>query len=85
MRKIDLTGVECPMNFVRTKLALEEMEAGEVLEVLLDAGEPMHNVPKSVIAEGHRVIVVEPDGDQYVIQIEKNKPGAEGDDAAPSP
>jgi len=48
------------MNFVKTKLALEEMGPGEVLEVILDEGEPMRNVPRAVKEEGHRVVRVEP-------------------------
>lgn len=57
--KLDLRGVLCPINFVRTKLKLEEMEINQVLEVILDDGEPMRNVPRSVKEEGHRVIKVE--------------------------
>lgn len=69
---IDLRGVACPMNFVKTKLRLEEMEAGQILEVYLDEGEPIRNVPKSVKAEGHKIIRVdELDGD-YSILIQKS-------------
>ena len=52
---IDLTGETCPMNWVRTKLALEAMATGETLEVWLDAGEPATSVPKSAAAEGHTI------------------------------
>lgn len=58
--ELDLRGVLCPINFVKTKLKLEEMSEGEVLDVILDDGEPMKNVPRSVKAEGHRIIHVEP-------------------------
>ncbi|HXN06116.1 MAG TPA: sulfurtransferase TusA family protein [Nitrospiria bacterium] len=54
--KMDLRGVKCPINFVRTKLKLEMMESGETLEVLLDEGEPAANVPRSVKDEGHQVL-----------------------------
>lgn len=57
--KLDLSGVLCPINFVQTKLALEDMQPGQVLEVILDDGEPIRNVPRSVKEEGHRVIAVE--------------------------
>lgn len=60
---LDLRGTLCPINWVRTKLALEELAEGETLEVILDDGEPMRNVPRSVKAEGHRVLRVEEDGD----------------------
>ena len=56
---IDLRGVLCPINFVKTKLKLEMMESGQVLEVTLDDGEPMRNVPRSIKEEGHKVIKVE--------------------------
>jgi sulfite reductase (ferredoxin) len=52
----DLRGVACPMNFVRTKVALSQLQPGQVLQVLLDEGEPIENVPRSVEAEGHRVL-----------------------------
>ena len=53
---MDFTGVPCPMNFVKTKLALTPMESGQTLEVLLDDGEPIANVPGSVKLEGHEVL-----------------------------
>ena len=56
---IDLRGVLCPMNFVKTKLQLEEMEEGQVLEVVLDDGEAMRNVPRSLKEEGHRIVTVQ--------------------------
>jgi len=56
---LDLRGVLCPINFVQTKLKLEEMELGQVLELILDDGEPMRNVPRSIKAEGQRIIGVE--------------------------
>ncbi len=69
---LDLSGVACPMNFVKTKLRLEDMEPGQLLEVVIDDGEPMRNVPRSVQAEGHKVNVLEalPDG-HYRMVIEK--------------
>lgn len=68
---LDLRGIACPMNFVRTKLALEELAAGQVLEVVLDAGEPVRNVPRSVKAEGHRILAVEKMGEAFRLLIEK--------------
>ncbi|MBF0196547.1 MAG: sulfurtransferase TusA family protein [Planctomycetes bacterium] len=54
--KQDFRGVGCPMNFVKTKIALSPMKSGEVLEILLDDGEPIQNVPGSVKLEGHLVL-----------------------------
>lgn len=74
-RSLDLSGVLCPINFVRTKLELEEMEPGQLLEVILDDGEPMRNVPRSVKAEGHRVVQVEKigNGEKYRLVIERDQ------------
>lgn len=68
---IDLRGVLCPMNFVKTKLKLEGMESGEVLEVFLDDGEPMRSVPRSIKEEGHKIIKVDNLGKDYRILIKK--------------
>ena len=52
-RELDLRGVACPMNFVKTRLLLDKMAVGEVVSVLLDDGEPVESVSSSVGAEGH--------------------------------
>lgn len=71
--QLDLRGVLCPMNFVRIKLQLEEMESGKLLEVILDDGEPMRNVPRSLKEEGHQIIRVEKleSGKYYKLWIKK--------------
>lgn len=57
--ELDLRGVICPYNFVKTKLKLDTMRAGEVLSVFLDEGEPIRNVPLSVSNEGHDILLQE--------------------------
>ncbi len=57
MSALDLTGVVCPLNWVRTRLALERLGAGEELVVRLDPGEPLESVPRSAREEGHEVEV----------------------------
>jgi len=52
----DFRGVACPMNFVKTKIELATMKTGELLEILLDDGAPIKNVPGSVRNEGHHVL-----------------------------
>jgi tRNA 2-thiouridine synthesizing protein A len=59
------------MNFVKTKLALEEMERGEVLEVLLDGGEPIRSVPRSLKEEGHKILLVSRLEDAFAVVVEK--------------
>ena len=68
---LDLRGVACPINFVKTKLKLEEMNKGQILEIVIDPGEPMANVPRSIKEEGHRVIKVDKINDHFRLLIEK--------------
>ena len=60
-KTIDLTGETCPMNWVRTKLALEAMAPGDTLEVWLNQGESAASVPKSAASEGHIIQNTTPD------------------------
>lgn len=62
---LDLRGVICPYNFVKTKLKLETMDPGQHLSVWLDDGDPIRNVPQSVRNEGHRVLAEERDEAGY--------------------
>lgn len=72
-KSIDLTGELCPMNWVRTKLALEAMAPGDTLEVWLDAGEAATSVPGSAAAEGHTIQSATPDDAGRVrVVIQKN-------------
>ncbi|WP_366922329.1 sulfurtransferase TusA family protein [Metallumcola ferriviriculae] len=56
---IDLTGVKCPINFVKAKIELEKINSQETLGFKLDHGEPIKNVPKSLEAEGHEIIKID--------------------------
>ena len=69
--KIDLRGVLCPINFVKTKLKLEMMDSGQILEVILDDGEPIRSVPRSIKEEGHKVVKVENIEGAYRLLIKK--------------
>ena len=72
MQEIDLRGVSCPTNFVKAKLALEEIEAGETVRIILDDGEPVKNVPRSLKAEGHKLLGLrQTDEGHYVLELEK--------------
>ncbi|MDR2354483.1 MAG: sulfurtransferase TusA family protein [Deltaproteobacteria bacterium] len=53
---IDVTSVVCPMTFVKAKMALDDLEEGEILAIRLNAGEPILNVPRSLKDEGHKVL-----------------------------
>lgn len=68
---MDLQGVPCPQNFARVVLRLEAMDEGERLEVFIDDGEPIDNVPLAVLDKGHRIKVKEKVGDMWRLIIEK--------------
>jgi len=70
-KSIDLHGVACPMNFVKTKLALASLDAGDLLAVILDEGDAILNVPRSVKEEGHQVVKVESLGETFRVVIRK--------------
>ena len=67
----DLSGVKCPLNFAQIKVQLFTMRPGEILEVLLDDGAPIENVPESIKSEGHNVLCQEKSGEQWTVLIQK--------------
>lgn len=60
---VDITDVVCPVTFVKAKVALEELEDGDILEIRLNDGEPVQNVPRSIKEEGHQVLKLTENGD----------------------
>ncbi|MEO0532454.1 MAG: sulfurtransferase TusA family protein [Cyanobacteria bacterium P01_A01_bin.123] len=69
--QLDLRGTPCPLNFVRTKLKLERMATGSLLEVWLDAGEPIEQVPDSLTMEGYTIEQLNPQDDFFIVQVRK--------------
>jgi tRNA 2-thiouridine synthesizing protein A len=57
-KELNLRGEVCPYTFVKSKLALEVMQPGQVLQVVVDNDESASNVPRSMQNEGHNVIGV---------------------------
>ena len=53
---VDITDVVCLTTFVKAKIALEELEEGEILSVKMNDGEPVQNVPRSIKEEGHQIL-----------------------------
>lgn len=68
---MNLQGVKCPVNFIKIRLELEKMKAGEVLEVIIDDGEPIDSVPRSLQLEGYEVSGQEPCGEGWRIFVKK--------------
>ena len=71
LKILDLKGTPCPMNYVKAKLFLESLNAGEIIDVLLDDGEPIKNVPKSLEIDGHKILKIEKKGSSYSVIVEK--------------
>ena len=69
--RIDLRGTPCPLNFVRTKLTLERMEPGSLLEVWLDPGEPIEQVPDSLRMDGYGVESVADHTAYFSVQVRR--------------
>ena len=69
---VDITDVVCPVTFVKTKVALEELEDGQILAVHLNDGEPVLNVPRSVKDEGHQILrLIDNEDGTYELIVKK--------------
>lgn len=69
--QLDLRGTPCPINFVRTKLCLEKMAPGELLEVWLDRGEPIEQVPDSLVMEGYTIEEIEDRSGFFALKVRR--------------
>jgi TusA-related sulfurtransferase len=68
---LDLRGTPCPINFVRTKLKLEQMAPEQLLEVWLDPGEPIEQVPDSLQMEGYKIEQIADRTDFFALQVRR--------------
>ena len=68
---LDLKGTPCPINYVKAKLVLEDLQSGDILEMLLDEGEPINNVPKSLENDGHQLLKIEKQDGFYRVVVRK--------------
>ncbi len=69
-KEVDYRAVACPLNYVKTKMALAGLQPGKVLSVILN-GEGKKKVPASIQADGHQVLAVEPEGSLWRVLIRK--------------
>ena len=75
--QLDLRGTPCPLNFVRTKLKLEKMPAGALLEVWLDPGEPIEQVPDSLRMDGYGIEAINDHSSYFALQVRASASEAE--------
>jgi TusA-related sulfurtransferase len=68
-KAIDITAETCPMTFVRTRLALDTLQIGEILLVRLRGEDPLRNVPRAAADQGHDPLdlIAEPDGSWLLV------------------
>ena len=69
---VDVTDVVCPVTFVKAKVAIEELDDGQILAVHLNDGEPVQNVPRSLKDEGHQILkLVDNEDGTYTLFVKK--------------
>ena len=69
---VDITDVVCPVTFVKAKVALEELDEGQVLSIRMNDGEPVQNVPRSIKEEGHQILKQDDNEDgTYTLYVKK--------------
>lgn len=69
---VDITDVVCPVTFVKAKVALEELDDGQILAIRMNDGEPVQNVPRSIKEEGHQVLKLNDNEDgTYTLIVKK--------------
>lgn len=69
---VDITDVVCPVTFVKTKVAIEELDDGQILAVRMNDGEPVQNVPRSLKEEGHKILKLTDNEDgTYTLYVQK--------------
>lgn len=69
---VDITDVVCPVTFVKAKVALEELDDGDILAVRMNDGEPVQNVPRSIKEEGHQILKLNTNDDgTYTLIVKK--------------
>ena len=70
--RVDITDVVCPVTFVKAKVALEELDEGQILSIRMNDGEPVQNVPRSIKEEGHQILKLDDNEDgTYTLYVKK--------------
>lgn len=69
---VDITDVVCPVTFVKAKVALEELDEGQILSIRMNDGEPVQNVPRGIKEEGHQILKLDDNEDgTYTLYVKK--------------
>lgn len=69
---VDITDKVCPLTFVKAKVAIEEIEDGEILAIRMNDGEPVQNVPRSFKEDGHKILkLIDNEDGTYTLLVRK--------------
>lgn len=69
--KVDLRGVPCPLNLVKAKLAIEKVAVGDILEIEIDDGEPIQNLPVSLGRQGQEILAATKCEDYFCLKVRR--------------
>ncbi len=70
--EVDITDKVCPLTFVKAKVALDELDEGQIIAIRMNDGEPVQNVPRSIKDEGHQILKLEDNEDgTYTLYVKK--------------
>ena len=70
--EVDITDKVCPMTFVKAKVAIDELDDGEILAIRMNDGEPVQNVPRSMKEEGHQILkLADNEAGTYTLYVKK--------------
>ncbi|MBQ3899667.1 MAG: sulfurtransferase TusA family protein [Lachnospiraceae bacterium] len=70
--EVDITDKVCPLTFVKAKVALDELDEGQIIAIRMNDGEPVQNVPRSIKDEGHQILKLEDNEDgTYTLFVKK--------------
>lgn len=70
--EVDITDKVCPLTFVKAKVAIDELDDGQILAIRMNDGEPVQNVPRSIKDEGHQILkLVDNEDGTYTLYVRK--------------
>ncbi len=69
--RADLFGVKCPLNWAKAKVRLEDLERGDILEVLINDPKGRRDIPRAAEAEGYSIVQIDEVAGGWCIAIEK--------------
>jgi tRNA 2-thiouridine synthesizing protein A len=75
---LDVAAETCPMTFVRTRLMLDRMAAGQTLLVRSRGEEPRNNIPRTALEQGHAVLGRSDQADGTSLVLLRKARGARG-------